>query len=128
MATSIESSRIATHMPDAPPEPVGARVVPISTPTISMSAPSPGDPMEGTSPTSEPGHDRSNETSNGRPDDRTKEDNAADQGPSSAASSMPAPPPGATGSVQTKVVQTAFIHKLYRYLPQDIVSTYRSKL
>ena len=117
MATRIESPRIATHLPDTPTNSMGARVVPITTPTISMSAPSPGDPMEGTSPTSDNNTDRSlRETTNGRPVERSKEEASADlNSGSSANNNMPAPTTAASsGSVQTKVVQTAFIHKLYR--------------
>ncbi|KAL2214156.1 hypothetical protein CC79DRAFT_1362938 [Sarocladium strictum] len=122
MATRIESPRIATHLPDAPADSMGARVVPITTPTISMSAPSPGDPMEGTSPTSDANTDRTQrDTANGRSEDQCKDEGQGEQS-SSNSNSMPAPPAAATGSVQTKVVQTAFIHKLYSMLEDSSIS------
>ncbi|TDZ23212.1 Transcription factor SFL1 [Colletotrichum sidae] len=82
-----------------------------------MSAPSPGEPMEitpsthasSTSPTSK--HDRE---SNGA-SDRFKNTSPIDQSGNSVA--MPAAPAAAAAAVhQPKIVQTAFIHKLYSML------------
>jgi hypothetical protein len=72
--------------------------------------------MEGTSPTSDANTDRTQrDTANGRSEDQCKDEGQGEQS-SSNSNSMPAPPAAATGSVQTKVVQTAFIHKLYRFV------------
>jgi hypothetical protein len=72
--------------------------------------------MEGTSPTSDSNTDRGQrEATNGRSEERPKDEASAEQNAGlSASNSMPAPPAASSGSVQTKVVQTAFIHKLYR--------------
>jgi hypothetical protein len=71
--------------------------------------------MEGTSPTSDPNNDHASRDTNGRVDDRVKDEPLADPNAGSSSAHMPAPPPAAAAAVhQPKVVQTAFIHKLYK--------------
>ncbi|KAH6997128.1 HSF-type DNA-binding-domain-containing protein [Ilyonectria destructans] len=102
-------------------ESMGARIVPIPTPTIKMSPPASGDPMEITSPTPSSTNQNSDSDVNGKSNDRPK-NSALDQVPSSnitsnGSTTMPAPPPAAAAAVhQPKIVQTAFIHKLYNML------------
>ena len=91
-----------------------ARTVPIlQPPTLQTSAPSPVDPMEVTPPASAmmapPTRTSEENDANG-----THENTGMDQqnaglmaGPNAAAAA-------ATGAQQPKVVQTAFIHKLYK--------------
>ncbi len=100
---------------------MGARTVPILTPTIKTSAPSPSEPMEITTPTNSSApasatkspdsetngilHDRSHP--NAGQSDMSPGDNII----------MPAPVAAAAAVHQPKIVQTAFIHKLYKYEP-----------
>lgn len=120
MATAIES---------APRHPVGndrddimgARTVPIintsQNPIIKTSAPSEsGDPMD---ITTTPTKDSSGRGSSKSPDgegtgsaERHTNGNSNDQ--LSASASMPAPAVAAAAVHQPKIVQTAFIHKLYK--------------
>jgi hypothetical protein len=97
---------------------LSARPVPIrtNTPTIRTSAPSPGDPMDVTSPTTvamgPPGRTSPPTEANGVHEHLVVEEH--NQPPSTAA-------PNNTSTAQTtgqqpKVVQTAFIHKLYKYV------------
>lgn len=99
---------------------MGARTVPILTPTIQMSAPSPGEPMEITTPTNSsapasatksPDSDTNglNDRSGGAlsHNDHQHNDNII----------MPAPVAAAAAVHQPKIVQTAFIHKLYKSVP-----------
>ncbi|KAI0163206.1 HSF-type DNA-binding-domain-containing protein [Pestalotiopsis sp. NC0098] len=120
MATVTESASRTILGNGTAQETMGARTVPIittttPTPTIKMSAPSPrGDPMDLTTPTSSSapgssskspegdGHDQNNSSSN----DQHQATNAA----------MPAPAIAAAAVHQPKIVQTAFIHKLYNML------------
>jgi hypothetical protein len=100
---------------------MGARIIPIPTPTIKMSPPSNGDPMEITSPApSSNGNHNSDSETNGKSNDRPKNSPAPDShGSNNHANnlnSMPAPPPAAAAIHQPKIVQTAFIHKLYNML------------
>ncbi|KAK8037057.1 hypothetical protein PG991_001371 [Apiospora marii] len=122
MATAIES---------APRHPVGndrddimgARTVPIintsQTPIIKTSAPSEnGDPMEITTPTKDSSGRGSSKSPDGEGSgsaERHTNGNSNDQ-ISSASSSMPAPAVAAAAVHQPKIVQTAFIHKLYNML------------
>lgn len=101
---------------------MGARIIPIPTPTIKMSPPSNGDPMEITSPapSSNGNHNSDSEANgNGQSNDRPKNSPAPDSNTVTSNSvnnsnSMPAPPPAAAAVHQPKIVQTAFIHKLYK--------------
>jgi len=116
MATAIES---------APRHPVGndrddimgARTVPIintsQTPIIKTSAPSDsGDPMDITTPTKD--SSKSPDGEGGGSAERHTNGNSNDQ--LSASASMPAPAVAAAAVHQPKIVQTAFIHKLYKYV------------
>ncbi|KAJ3462545.1 hypothetical protein MRS44_007331 [Fusarium solani] len=100
-------------------ESMGARVIPIPTPTIKMSPPSTGDPMEITSPApSSNANQNSDSDANGKSNDRPKNSPAPESNNASNNNSnnMPAPPPAAAAVHQPKIVQTAFIHKLYNML------------
>ncbi|CAM1509196.1 Fc.00g029350.m01.CDS01 [Cosmosporella sp. VM-42] len=107
-------------------ESMGPRIVPIPTPTIKMSPPVSGDPMEITSPTntstSANNHGSDSDTnpntaSNGKTPDRDRPKNSPVPDQSNNSNNMPAPPPAAAAAVhQPKIVQTAFIHKLYNML------------
>lgn len=94
------------------------RTVPILTPTIQMSGPPDSDPMDISTPTRSSGPPSSTKSpgtdTNGTSGDPMRGSNIAH--PSSNNSlAMPAPPPAAAPAVQgPKIVQTAFIHKLYK--------------
>lgn len=111
-----------SHVKD---DPLAPRTVPILTPTIQMSGPPENDHMDITTPTNSsapasttksPDRDRdtngaqdslrhSNNNNNTRPDGQ----------PPSNSMAMAAPPPVAAPAVGApKIVQTAFIHKLYK--------------
>lgn len=120
MAAAIE-----THQGPPPPtdghedNSTSGRIVPIHPPTIQASAPSPGDgdPMEITTPdksgAASPSHKHHDGNSNGARD-TAKNTSPTSQGPNNVGS-MPAPPATAAAAVhQPKIVQTAFIHKLYK--------------
>ncbi|KAF7542889.1 hypothetical protein G7046_g10095 [Stylonectria norvegica] len=124
MAVRTESLLRSTLLSN---ESMGARIVPIPTPIIRMSTPTSGDPMEITSPTTSsvanPGSDSdANTNTNGGSSDRHRSRDLPNISPApdpSAVNStnMPAPPPAAAAAVhQPKIVQTAFIHKLYNML------------
>ena len=91
------------------------RTVPILHPTIQTSAPSPGDPMDVTSPTmvtmGPPARSSPEDEANGSRDHNgMMEDQAHTSGmlgPNAAVAAQ-------AGAQQPKVVQTAFIHKLYK--------------
>ncbi|KAI1765833.1 hypothetical protein GGR53DRAFT_245213 [Hypoxylon sp. FL1150] len=102
-------------------ESMGARTIPIitaPTPTIKMSAPSPsGEPMEITTPTNSSAPQSASKSSEGEGSDSNDRQNATLSGehnPNSASTTMPAP--AAAAIHQPKIVQTAFIHKLYNML------------
>ncbi|RBQ93224.1 hypothetical protein VDGD_20369 [Verticillium dahliae] len=136
MAAAIESQQAVPLPPDghdgSSPS-TTTRIVPIPTPTIQTSAPSPGDPMEITTPTTaggrSPPHSQngtsinggSNNNGNGNgngsgtPEPGAKNTSPGASQPAGHMSSMPAPPAAAAAAVhQPKIVQTAFIHKLYK--------------
>jgi len=102
-------------MSDSEPGQTTARTVPILQPPIlQTSAPSPGDPMEVTPPASAmmapPARTSPDSETNGVHDhiamgDQPHSGNLS--GPNAAAAA-------AAGAQQPKVVQTAFIHKLYK--------------
>ena len=93
---------------------MGARVVPVSAPAANMSATGAGgDAMDISSPANTSAATQEHET-NGKPPARSNNSSPPEQH-ASASSSMPAPPPAAAAAVhQPKIVQTAFIHKLYK--------------
>ncbi|KAI2611547.1 uncharacterized protein GGS25DRAFT_200855 [Hypoxylon fragiforme] len=104
-------------------ESMGARTIPIittssPTPIIKMSAPSPmGDPMDISTPTNPLAPRSLNKNSDGDGSDSNDRQNIAlsgEQTANSASSTMPAP--AAAAVHQPKIVQTAFIHKLYNML------------
>ncbi|KAI1815669.1 HSF-type DNA-binding-domain-containing protein [Poronia punctata] len=121
-------------------EGLGPRRIPIITtstpnPTIKTSAPSPsgGDPMDITTPTSSSAaqstrrnsdddasdpHDRKNNASSEQTGAATNTMPAPSTIPSSTAAPTSAPAPAAAAAAihQPKIVQTAFIHKLYNML------------
>ncbi|KAH8899649.1 putative heat shock transcription factor [Thozetella sp. PMI_491] len=124
MATVTESAP-STHLAVDRPEEMGARTVPILTPTIKTSAPSPSEPMEITTPTNSSapasatkspdsetsisGTDRPHGTSH---NEQSSKDHII----------MPAPAAAAPAIHQPKIVQTAFIHKLYNMLEDSSIS------
>ncbi|RSL93836.1 hypothetical protein CEP52_013039 [Fusarium oligoseptatum] len=82
-----------------------------------MSPPSTGDPMEITSPAPSSNNQNSDSDANGKSNDRPKNSPAPESNNmSNNSNSMPAPPPAAAAVHQPKIVQTAFIHKLYNML------------
>lgn len=98
-------------------DPMAPRTVPILTPTIQMSAPD-SEPMDITTPTNSsapasttksPDRERDRDT-NGTPS------RSEGQGASSSMT-MPAPTAAAAAVHGPKIVQTAFIHKLYKCAP-----------
>jgi hypothetical protein len=141
MATRTEGPHSATTLPtDGPRDSMGSRIIPVSAPTITMSAPASSEPMEIASPPNSSGngqshgrdessslrqetergrsHDREQDKSsapeqesNGKTNERSKNSSPSEHG---SASNMPAPPPAAAAVHQPKIVQTAFIHKLYK--------------
>ncbi|KEY64996.1 hypothetical protein S7711_09557 [Stachybotrys chartarum IBT 7711] len=129
MATRTESLHVSTLVTDRP-QAMGARVVPVSAatstsdtttpsiPSLTMSTPTSGEPMEISSPTnvSATSHGPDQEP-NGKAHERSKHSSPPDHGSASSnAPNMPAPPPAAAAVHQPKIVQTAFIHKLYNML------------
>lgn len=97
------------------------RTVPILTPTIQMSGPPENEPMEITTPTnSSAPHSASkspDRDANGSSESMRNNHNhaRAETQAQSNTITMPAPPPAAAPAVQgPKIVQTAFIHKLYK--------------
>ncbi|KKA26684.1 hypothetical protein TD95_001638 [Thielaviopsis punctulata] len=112
-----------------------SRVVPIPTPTIKMSAPSPGDPMDiTTSPSRKaprngslvpipkidaPSHEGAANENSAPAHNGTNSSNSAPS--NSSNSNMPAPPNASAAAHQPKIVQTAFIHKLYNMLEDSSI-------
>ncbi|EOO03569.1 putative flocculation suppression protein [Phaeoacremonium minimum UCRPA7] len=99
---------------------MSARTVPILTPTIQMSAPSPGDPMDIATPTNSSApasatKSPTEETNGGRDFENTGAPKNEAQG-NTGSMTMPAPAAAAAAVHQPKIVQTAFIHKLYNML------------
>lgn len=100
-------------------DPLAPRTVPILTPTIQMSGPPENDPMDITTPTNSSAPPSSTKTpdrdTNGAQDSSRSHNIRADTQLSSNSMAMAAPPPTAASAVQgPKIVQTAFIHKLYK--------------
>ncbi|PON26030.1 hypothetical protein TGAM01_v204974 [Trichoderma gamsii] len=133
MAHRTETSQTSSPAIDRLEDSNGARIVPVPIsvsvppPTISMSPPSPVDhPMEGTSPedNSPPGQapdadpGANGKSTPGRPGNASPQDQSA----VATSNNMPAPPPAAAAAVhQPKIVQTAFIHKLYNMLEDSSI-------
>ena len=117
MATAIDSPQ-RTPLAETSEEPMSARTVPILTPTIQMSAPSPGDPMDIATPTNSSApasatKSPTEETNGGRDFENTGAPKNEAQG-NTGSMTMPAPAAAAAAVHQPKIVQTAFIHKLYK--------------
>ncbi|KAF3025799.1 hypothetical protein E8E14_014605 [Neopestalotiopsis sp. 37M] len=127
MATVTESASTTILGNGTAQETMGARTVPIittTTPTptpIKMSAPSPrGDPMDLTTPTSSSAPGSSSKSPEGEGHDQNISSAPNDQ--HSASNAMPAPVVAAQAvHHQTKIVQTAFIHKLYNMLEDQSI-------
>lgn len=131
MAAATDASHRPRPVADGAQDPGPSRVVPVPTPDIQMSAPSPADPMDVGSPTktanmppessADPGNANGVVALNGSSPapasapSATGKTNPAEQPSTSDSNSMPAPPAAAAAAVhQPKIVQTAFIHKLYK--------------
>lgn len=115
MASTDERAQRSPFMSDQDPSQTTARTVPIlQTPTLLTSAPSPGDPMDVTPPASAmmapPARTSPDMEANGVHDQMMGDQPSSGSlaGPNAAAAA-------AAGAQQPKVVQTAFIHKLYKY-------------
>lgn len=153
MAAAIERAPTRNHLADGPEDDsMGARTIPIVTPTIQMSAPSEGDPMDITTPTnsSAPASATKSPDSeinisinlNGSPvDQQQRPPPPAHQNSNSShhhqqiqpqppqqqhqnhneSMIMPAPAAAAPAVHQPKIVQTAFIHKLYNMLEDKTI-------
>ncbi|GFP56491.1 transcription factor SFL1 [Trichoderma asperellum] len=133
MAHRTETSQTSSPAIDRLEDSNGARIVPVPIsvsvppPTISMSPPSPVDhPMEGTSPedNSPPGQAPDADPGANGKSTPGRAGNASPQDQSAVATTnnMPAPPPAAAAAVhQPKIVQTAFIHKLYNMLEDSSI-------
>ncbi|KAL2020134.1 hypothetical protein VTK56DRAFT_8739 [Thermocarpiscus australiensis] len=122
MATVAESAP-RNHSVERPEDAMGVRTVPIIAPTIQMSAPSPGEPMDITSPTNSNSPapasaakiPESDMKVNGTTSERPQAAPQNEQAPAENIT-MPAPVAAAPALHQPKIVQTAFIHKLYNML------------
>lgn len=117
MATATEGPYISSLPPDRPRDRIVSRAIPPARSSATMPSssgdamdvsPSHTPPANNTSPSA---HNDYDSKSNGR------SNNSPPQDPSSSSASMAAPPPSAAGAAQQpKIVQTAFIHKLYNML------------
>ncbi|PSR93637.1 HSF-type DNA-binding-domain-containing protein [Coniella lustricola] len=128
MAQVMERSPHRTPLSDGhiKDDPMAPRTVPILTPTIQMSGPPDSDPMDITTPTRSSAPPSSTKSPaidiNGISGDHMRGSSLAH--PSSNSSlAMPAPPHNAAPAVQgPKIVQTAFIHKLYNMLEDQSIA------
>ena len=98
---------------------MGTRVVPVPAPAlaITMSTSTSGpDAMDITSsPTNSSTAQIADHETNGKPSHRPNQPSNNDRHLADSSSNMPAPPTTASSAVhQPKIVQTAFIHKLYK--------------
>jgi hypothetical protein len=107
-----------------------ARVVPVRTPSTNPTSPGPrsitdmsapsvtSEPMEVSTPksTSPTAPNASDGDVDGKSADHSRGSPSRDQGALTGGMSMAAPPPAAPAIHQPKIVQTAFIHKLYNML------------
>jgi hypothetical protein len=118
MDTTDERAQRSPFLSDSDSTQANSRMLPIlQPPTVQTSAPSPGDPMEVTSPSTAmmgpPTKSLDDGDTNGIHDHMGMGDQPSTgslAGPSAAAAAAAA----ASGAAQPKVVQTAFIHKLYK--------------
>jgi hypothetical protein len=97
---------------------MGTRVVPIPALAITMSAStaSAPDAMDVTSsPAASASSHVADRETNGKPSSRLNPlPQGNDRNPADSSSNMPAPPTASSAIHQPKIVQTAFIHKLYK--------------
>lgn len=132
MAAAIDRAP-RNHLDEGSEDSMGARTIPIITPTIQMSAPSPGEPMDITTPTNSSapqsatkspdsdvnasGGNASNESNERLQPIQAQINNNHHNHQASSENNiiMPAPVAAAPAVHQPKIVQTAFIHKLYKY-------------
>ncbi|KAK4033881.1 HSF-type DNA-binding-domain-containing protein [Parachaetomium inaequale] len=118
MATATESAP-RFHPSDGSESSMGVRTIPIIAPTIQMSTPSPGEPMDITTPTGSsapPSATKSPDRDvklNGAASDRLQPPTPQHEQPPHD-NTMPAP--AAAPAVHQPKVQTAFIHKLWSML------------
>ncbi|KAK5660959.1 hypothetical protein OQA88_12334 [Cercophora sp. LCS_1] len=122
MATAAESAP-RNHLAKGPEDPMGARTVPIITPTIQMSAPSPGEPMDITTPTNSSAPASATKSPDSDVHVNGLSDRPQQPSPSDQADNiiMPAPVAAAAAVHAPKIVQTAFIHKLYNMLEDKTI-------
>lgn len=95
-------------------DPMAPRTVPILTPTIQMSAPD-SEPMDITTPTNSSAPASATKSPDRERDRDTNGTPARSEGQGASSSmTMPAPTAAAAAVHGPKIVQTAFIHKLYK--------------
>lgn len=126
---SMAATTDASHRSrDGAQDLASTRVVPVPTPEIQMSAPSPAEPMDVGSPTMHDnippesasdggnanGHALNGSSPAPAPVSATGNPIPSEQLSNANSNSMPAPPAAAAAVHQPKIVQTAFIHKLYK--------------
>ncbi|TLS25766.1 hypothetical protein PpBr36_07448 [Pyricularia pennisetigena] len=132
MATAIQTAHRSHHlvnMRSSDNDNIQTRTIPILTPTIQMSAPSPGDPMDISTPTSASAPQSANRSPDSERNGLAPSSGAkvgagehrsstpkAEQQQTTNPVAMPAPAAAAAAVHQPKIVQTAFIHKLYNML------------
>lgn len=132
MAASTEGEPRDRPAEQRPGDPTGDRTAPMACPTIQTTAPPPGEPMDVTPTNSSapaaaaksPGKDvKPNGGASERPQPAAQQNEQATAATSSAtgttsapAENVAAPAPAAAAPAvhQPKIVQTAFIHKLYK--------------
>ena len=103
------------HFRDRPDDLFGVRTVPILAPTIQMPAPSLGDPMDIVTPTHSSAPPSTTKSPDADANGMNDRSGTASQNDRSADGFiMPAPAAAAPAVHQPKIVQTAFIHKLYK--------------
>ncbi|TQV94761.1 hypothetical protein V2A60_005779 [Cordyceps javanica] len=118
MATATEGPYTSSLPPDRPRDRLVSRIIPLARSSAAMTSSS-GDAMD-VSPSHTPPAGNTSPSANNEYDSklngRSSNNSPPQDGPSSSAS-MAAPPPSAAGAAQQpKIVQTAFIHKLYNML------------
>lgn len=117
MATATEGPYTSPLPPDRSRHRIASRVIPLSRSSATMPSSS-GDAMD-VSPSHTPPAGNTSPSAHdydSKPNGRSN--NSPPRDGSSSSGSMPAPPPSAAGAAQQpKIVQTAFIHKLYKLVP-----------
>jgi hypothetical protein len=129
MAAAIQSA-LRNRPAEGPEDPMGVRTVPIIAPTILTSAPSPGEPMDITTPTNSSAPASATKSPgteiklNGGPSERPL---LHSEHTSAESIIMPAPAAAAPAVHQPKIVQTAFIHKLYKCASSPIIHSHNGR-